>query len=180
METYGIPKFKEINPAFFTVVTFPYEFGVMFGDFGHGLILFMAGLFLCSKADEMKKMGGAFKTLASLRFLFTMMGFFATYNGLVYNDIFSVKIPVLPTCYDYQTSEGQFLETFKRKEGCVYPFGLDWAWALTSNEVTFFNSFKMKLSIIIGVLHMSLGIILKGLNAIYFVNYVDFFFEFVP
>ena len=42
------------------------------------------------------------------------------------------------------------------------------------------NSFKMKLSIITGVLHMILGICLKGLNSLHFKNYVDFFFEFLP
>lgn len=42
------------------------------------------------------------------------------------------------------------------------------------------NSVKMKLSVILGVSHMTLGIILKGVNSRYFYNSVDFFFEFIP
>jgi V-type H+-transporting ATPase subunit a len=42
------------------------------------------------------------------------------------------------------------------------------------------NSLKMKLSVILGVLQMSLGVCMKGLNALYFRNHLDFIFEFVP
>lgn len=42
------------------------------------------------------------------------------------------------------------------------------------------NSLKMKLSVILGVLQMSLGICMKALNASFFKNKLDFFFEFVP
>jgi V-type H+-transporting ATPase subunit a len=38
----------------------------------------------------------------------------------------------------------------------------------------------MKTSVILGVLQMSLGICMKGFNALYFRSYVDFFFEFIP
>ena len=38
----------------------------------------------------------------------------------------------------------------------------------------------MKLAVIIGVIHMWFGIIMKGLNSIYFRSKVDFFFEFIP
>ncbi len=38
----------------------------------------------------------------------------------------------------------------------------------------------MKLSIIAGVIHMLVGIFMKGFNALYFKNFIDFFFEFLP
>lgn len=38
----------------------------------------------------------------------------------------------------------------------------------------------MKLSVILGVMQMLLGIFLKGLNAIFFKSKMDFFFEFIP
>lgn len=38
----------------------------------------------------------------------------------------------------------------------------------------------MKLSIVLGVTHMLIGIINKGLNSIYFKDFASFFFEFLP
>ena len=47
INTYGIPNYKEVNPTVFACVTFPFLFGVMFGDIGHGAILLSVGIFLC-------------------------------------------------------------------------------------------------------------------------------------
>ena len=58
--------------------------------------------------------------------------------------------------------------------------GIDYAWYNSQNELTFINSLKMKLSVIIGVSHMLLGILMKGFNSLYFGKKLDFFFEFIP
>lgn len=50
----------------------------------------------------------------------------------------------------------------------IFNLGIDPVWGIASNNMAFLNSFKMKMSIIIGVIQMSTGIILKGANAIYF------------
>ena len=42
------------------------------------------------------------------------------------------------------------------------------------------NSLKMKMAVIFGVAQMSLGIVLKGTNAIHNKNMIDFLFEFCP
>merc|ERR1711865_1085905 len=46
VNTYGIPRYREANPALFTAATFPLLFGVMYGDIGHGTFIFIAGLML--------------------------------------------------------------------------------------------------------------------------------------
>lgn len=51
VETYGTPRYKEANPSLFTTVTFPFLFGVMFGDIAHGTLLFLFGLYLCFKKN---------------------------------------------------------------------------------------------------------------------------------
>jgi len=38
--------YKEVNPAIFACVTFPFLFGVMFGDIGHGGLLLITGIIL--------------------------------------------------------------------------------------------------------------------------------------
>ena len=50
-----------------------------------------------------------------------------------------------------------------RKGDCVYPIGIDPKWYAATNELAFLNSFKMKMSVIIGVLQMILGLFLKGM-----------------
>jgi len=62
----------------------------------------------------------------------------------------------------------------------VYPFGLDPMWHVAQNELLFFNSFKMKISVIFGIIQMFVGTCLKGLNDIYFGEKLNFFFEFLP
>jgi V-type H+-transporting ATPase subunit a len=66
------------------------------------------------------------------------------------------------------------------KPHCVYPVGIDPTWHLGINELTFLNSLKMKISVILGVLQMSLGVCMKAFNAVHFGRKMDFFYEFVP
>ena len=52
---------------------------------------------------------------------------------------------------------------------------MDPIWSLSNNRLTFVNSIKMKMSVIFGVFHMTIGILIKGLNTIYFgQNYPKF------
>jgi len=45
-DTYGVPRYKEMNPTLFNCISFPFEFGVMFGDIFHGSFLLIVGLIL--------------------------------------------------------------------------------------------------------------------------------------
>ena len=45
VNTYGIPRYREINPAIFNIVFFPFLFGVMFGDIGHGIIILLFAMY---------------------------------------------------------------------------------------------------------------------------------------
>ena len=96
VDTYGIPTYKEVNPAFFATVTFPFFFGVMFGDIMHGAILFAFSIYLCWAK---RKEGSLAKLLEDVRYLFLLMGFFSFFCGFIYNDYTSMTTQLFGTCY---------------------------------------------------------------------------------
>jgi len=110
------------------------------------------------------------------------MGIFATYNGFIYNEVFALPVEAAwGSCYSTSIStlpDGK--QGYALKPNCVYYAGLDPRWAQASNSLTFVNNLKMKLAVIIAIIHMSLGIFMKAFNAVFFSRWVDFFFEFLP
>ena len=186
---------KEVNPAVFAIVTFPFLFGVMFGDMGHGFLLFLVGALMCLMEDKLRK--GGMEGILAMRYLLLMMGFFAMFNGLIYNEFFAMPMQLFGsscysedlkvlTTYDNTTdpannATGILKYGYDRPvEDCVYPFGFDPKWFLSDQLLSYTNNFKMKLAVIFAIIQMSMGIIMKGLNCIHFKDRLGFFFEFIP
>merc|ERR1719210_1424720 len=154
INAYGVAGYREANPAVYTIITFPFLFAVMFGDAGHGCIMLGFGLYMCIKEKmlEARKIDNEiWKYFFGGRYLITIMAFFSIYTGLIYNDIFSKSLNV---------------------------FGS--SWQVSENKIVFLNAFKMKISIILGVIHMMFGICLSYWNATYFKKPLNVFAEFIP
>lgn len=90
--------FQEVNPAVFAIVTFPFLFGVMFGDIGHGSLLLLFGIILCLLSNKIK--GGSMEAFSQIRYLILLMGFFATFNGIIYNEFFAIPTQLFESCYE--------------------------------------------------------------------------------
>jgi V-type H+-transporting ATPase subunit a len=54
-----------------------------------------------------------------------------------------------------------------------YPFGVDPSWRGSRSELPFLNSLKMKMSILMGVSQMNLGILLSYFDAKFHKNALD-------
>ena len=187
VESYGVARYKEVNPAVLSVVTFPYLFGVMYGDVGHGVMLTAVAVYLIARERYFLRnsQGEMFDMIFGARYLLVLMGVFATYIGMLYNDTFGLVLGAFPSGYQWLRGEGHDFLSHEESDlsptqGFVTWFGVDSAWAETENKLEFMNSLKMKGAIIIGVLQMFAGLFLGLLNHLYFRDWKRVWFEFVP
>ncbi|KAK6926846.1 V-type ATPase, V0 complex, 116kDa subunit family [Dillenia turbinata] len=274
VDAYGVARYQEANPAVYTVITFPFLFAVMFGDWGHGICLLLGALvlialerklasqpFLCSfsmvngsslmaivveftlyfpllflaevfvqqvsvhyyvsgmaslcsvsfvigdpcqkkgssgsnpesgfsreidlmrtQGKEKKKLGSFMEMLFGGRYVLLLMSLFSIYCGLIYNEFFSIPFHIFGgsayKCRDATCSDAYTVGLVKYQD--PYPFGVDPSWRGSRSELPFLNSLKMKMSILLGVAQMNLGIILSYFNARFFGNSLDIRHQFVP
>ncbi|OQV20904.1 V-type proton ATPase 116 kDa subunit a isoform 4 [Hypsibius exemplaris] len=212
VDAYGIPTYKEVNPACFTTTTFPFLFGVMFGDVGHGTIMMLMALFMVifqkfimeRNIHKSEMLGMLFDG----RYIILLMGFFSIYAGFIYNDAFgnafnifgsswrvgnnadldqflaqiphSIKANATLFSEEIQAFETSLDPGSNFKAKTPYPYGIDPIWELAKNQVSFTNSFKMKMSVIFAVLHMSFGITLSCFNYAHHKEYMAILLEYIP
>ena len=84
-----------------------------------------------------------------------LMGIFSIYCGVLYNDVFGLMADFFGTSWT-ETPPRHGGPRELKAHGMVYPFGIDPGWHRSANELSFGNSYKMKLSIILGVLQVRL------------------------
>ncbi|WOG97799.1 hypothetical protein DCAR_0417140 [Daucus carota subsp. sativus] len=184
VDAYGVAKYQEANPGVYTIVTFPFLFAVMFGDWGHGICLFLATLYFIIKEKKLsgQKLGDILDMTFGGRYVILLMSIFSIYTGLIYNEFFSVPFELFGRsaydCRDSNCSEAYTIGLIKVRD--TYPFGLDPKWHGTRSELPFLNSLKMKMSILLGVAQMNLGIILSYYNAKFFRNDINIWYQFIP
>eukprot|EP00756_Hemistasia_phaeocysticola_P062566 Hpha_TRINITY_DN6011_c0_g1::TRINITY_DN6011_c0_g1_i1::g.63562::m.63562/K02154/ATPeV0A, ATP6N; V-type H+-transporting ATPase subunit a len=187
VDSYGAPRYKEINPAVFTIITFPWLFGVMYGDIGHGLIIVAAAISMIVAERRLAKNDNEmFQMIFGARYLLLLMGLFATYVGFLYNDFFGLMLEYSPSRYKFplhwqamQESDpvcwpdgnGQHQVFCANSTGAPptpTPFGIDVAWFGSTNKIDVYNSFKEKNAVICGIVQMTLGLALGVANHLYF------------
>ncbi len=208
VEAYGVARYREHNPTVYTVITFPFLFAVMFGDAGHGLLLLLLAVYFIVNEKELGSgpINEMIQTAFDGRYVVFLMGLFAIYCGLLYNEVFGMPLNLYggtrwhypkgetmaggwQECYTEMTEPTDDLPVFddeKMHEGCnlppmePYPIGMDPIWKFSSGGLIYFNSLKMKMSVIFGVFQMVFGIILKATNDIKHRRPLDIWCEFIP
>ncbi|XP_062930065.1 V-type proton ATPase 116 kDa subunit a 2-like isoform X1 [Mobula hypostoma] len=198
VDAYGVGNYQEVNPGPYTIVTFPFLFAVMFGDFGHGLIMTVFALWMVLSENNPKlrrTRNEIWNTFFDGRYIILMMGIFTLYTGLIYNDCFSKSLNVFGSGWSVKSmfiNESRMVTEVKRSQllgldpnvtgvfKAPYPFGIDPIWNLASNRLSFLNSFKMKMSVILGITHMTFGVILGVFNHLHFKNESSIYLVFIP
>ncbi|KAL2805694.1 V-type proton ATPase 116 kDa subunit a3 isoform a [Daubentonia madagascariensis] len=186
VDAYGVGRYQEVNPAPYTIVTFPFLFAVMFGDVGHGLLMFLFALamVLTENQPAMRTMQNEiWRTFFGGRYLLLLMGLFSIYTGFIYNECFSRATTIFSSGWSVAAMANQsgWSDEFLAQHAVLtldpnvtgvflgpYPFGIDPVWSLAANHLSFLNSFKMKMSIILGVTHMAFGVVLGVFNHVHF------------
>ncbi|CAP71048.1 uncharacterized protein PODANS_6_4180 [Podospora anserina S mat+] len=178
VNAYGTATYQEVNPAIPVIVTFPFLFAVMFGDFGHAIIMLCASLAMIYWEKPLKKV--TFELFAMVyygRYIALVMAVFSVYTGLIYNDVFSKSMTLFSSQWEWDVpegwTEGDTLVGKLKDPNYRYPFGLDWRWHGTENDLLFSNSYKMKMSIILGWAHMTYSLCFSYINARHFKKPID-------
>ncbi|KAJ2523915.1 H(+)-transporting V0 sector ATPase subunit a [Coemansia sp. RSA 2049] len=183
VDAYGVPKAGEVNPGLFTCITFPFLFALMFGDLGHGFLMTICAALLCIYEKKLAWLAKdeSLRMFYTGRYIVLLMGIFSMYTGLLYNDIFSRAMSMFSSGWQWPSDQGgEGVTVEATKLGHTYPVGIDPAWHHAGNSLLFTNSYKMKMSIVLGIIHMTLGICLQVPNALYFKKRINIVHVFVP
>ncbi|XP_044137255.1 V-type proton ATPase 116 kDa subunit a [Bufo gargarizans] len=199
IDAYGVGNYREMNPTPYTIITFPFLFAVMFGDCGHGAVMlgFAAWMLLNEKQLLTTKSDNEiWNTFFGGRYLIFLMGIFSIYTGFIYNDCFSKSFNIFGSAWrvrpmftngtwnDHLLYQGVDLQLDPKVPGVFsgnpYPFGIDPIWNIAKNKLTFLNSYKMKMSVILGIAQMVFGVVLGLINHINFRRHVNIILQFVP
>ncbi|XP_032954708.1 V-type proton ATPase 116 kDa subunit a 4 isoform X2 [Rhinolophus ferrumequinum] len=182
VDAYGVGCYREMNP-----------------DCGHGTVMLLAALWMVLNERRLlaqKTDNEIWNTFFNGRYLILLMGIFSIYTGMIYNDCFSKAFNIFGSSWSVQpmfrngTWNMKVIETNPLLQldpavpgvysGNPYPFGIDPIWNLASNKLTFLNSYKMKMSVILGIVQMAFGVILSLFNHIYFRKTLNIILQFIP
>jgi len=188
VDSYGVANYREINPALYTIITFPFLFAIMFGDVGHGILMFLAALTMVLYEKKLANYKNEiFEMVFTGRYVILLMGAFSIFTGLVYNDCFSKPLNIFTqNTYEFRdvanyTAEPGFVEQVGTPvKDRVYAFGMDPVWVSAENKLIFQNSYKMKMSVVLGVVHMLFGTIVSFFNYWHFKSFGELLVVFIP
>ena len=133
-ETQGLPRYNEIDPTPIIAFVWPLFYGLMFADFGHGILLFGLGILLRNRGN------GSIRTWGTL---LAASGAAAVVGGMGTGEIF-----------------GFHFENFAILNPLVHAIPL--IGALSVSELTFEEVTKiLEISIAIGIVHLLLAFFLR-------------------
>ncbi len=141
--SFGVPNYNELDPSIIMVFSFPFIFGIMFGDVGHGLILLLAGIALYISGRKSAKVGEMIGYFVKGSPLIILCGLFAIVFGFLYNEFFG------------PTGLAELIREQFHAIGLTIPY-----WFSPSKQ----PMLLLKYCIYIAIIHISSGLILSLIN----------------
>jgi V/A-type H+-transporting ATPase subunit I len=144
--TQGPPSYGEADPTPFISVLFPIFFGIMFADLGHGLVLLAFGLLLLRRRIESLRRWGL---------MIALWGAAAAVVGTLVGEFFGFEIAHLP---GLEALGGLTVVHFVARPEVPGEAGIPGI-ALAALK------FMLKISVNLGILHLTMGLVLSLFNA---------------
>ncbi|MEM3615097.1 MAG: V-type ATPase 116kDa subunit family protein [Candidatus Methanomethylicia archaeon] len=154
IKTYDIPSTHEVNPTLIVSITFPIIFGLAFADVGHGLLLALFGVFAYFIKRKGVSGGEMVNLILSGAELFILCGIAAIFGGLMFGEFFGFHMHDPPLEF--------ILEHIP---------GIGHAFSPLEEPMKMF-----KLSLMVGIIHISIGLTLSIVNDIVEGEYKKAFF----
>ncbi|MBS7641883.1 hypothetical protein KEJ40_01785 [Candidatus Bathyarchaeota archaeon] len=158
VDSFGYPSYNEIDPTIFVMFSFALLFGFMFGDMGHGLILFASGLILYLVRDRIYVNSDMIRYVLSGSTLYIVCGLSSILCGILFGEFLGYRIGIL---------------SFKLT--IPPPFNISFPFKPLDSPIAMF-----KLSILVGAVHVLSGITLNLANKILNREYMEALIEPIP
>ncbi|MHA1237701.1 MAG: V-type ATP synthase subunit I [Candidatus Odinarchaeia archaeon] len=190
-EGYAIPSYREIDPTILMTITFPIMFGMMFGDIGHGLILLVAAVLGYVAKLKKMKFGGMIDWWIKASPLMITCAISSIFFGILFGEFLGYSIysepwyitiaqPFAPL-RDALVALFRFYDFDEGIQILTNPAWPGYA-ELPPNGPIFFSPFHhpwllFVLSVIIGSMHITAGLIMGVINNIREGKYKKAFFD---
>ncbi len=144
IKMYGHPLYKDIDPTLITTIMFPILFGLMFPDIGHGIFLLALGLALIFAFR------GLGKEFRGMGVIIVLCGICSLISGALFGEFFGLSEYAHLLVHD---SVGMSIPE-------MFVFEPLWFEPIPNVTAMF------ALTMLIGTLHMGLGLLLNGINKV--------------
>lgn len=139
VKSFGVPSKHDLDPTKIMWLTFPLIFGLVFADIGQGILIILIGILALRAKRRREDWGSILGYVQNGAEGLIMMGIFAVIGGFLFGSFFGA-------------------------EGVIEPLWPIFAHTIHGEPNPFREAHMLKLSIEIGAVHISLGILLNLYN----------------